>query len=65
MRSGLHQHQIDASRLRQAVQIGRMVFAGVDAAQADAAVREGTGEFQVPSPPSSPRAPFGLRGSTR
>jgi hypothetical protein len=31
-----------------------MVFAGVDAAQADAAVREGTGEFRVPSPTSSP-----------
>ncbi len=42
-----------------------MVFAGVDAEQADAAVREGTGEFRVPAPPSSPRAPFGLRRPTR
>jgi hypothetical protein len=41
-----------------------MIFAGVDAGQADAAVREGTGEFHVPSPPPSPRAPFGLRGPT-
>ena len=30
-----------------------MIFAGVDAEQADAAVREGTGEFRVPAPPSS------------
>src|SRR4051794_12517399 len=29
-----------------------MVFAGVDAEQAEAAVREGTGEFRVPAPPS-------------
>jgi Fusaric acid resistance protein-like len=42
-----------------------MVFAGVDAEQADAAVREGTGEFRVAAPPSSPRAPFGLRRPTR
>ena len=42
-----------------------MVFAGVDAEQADAAVREGTGEFRVHDPPSSPQAPFGLRRSTR
>jgi hypothetical protein len=42
-----------------------MVFAGVDPEQADAAVREGTGEFRVPAPPSSPRAPFGLRRPKR
>jgi Fusaric acid resistance protein-like len=42
-----------------------MVFAGVDAEEADAAVREGTGQFQVPAPPSPPRAPFGLRRPTR
>jgi hypothetical protein len=41
-----------------------MVFAGVEAEQADAAVREGTGEFRVPAPPSS-RAPFGLGRSSR
>jgi hypothetical protein len=38
-----------------------MVFAGVDPQEAEAAVREGTGEFQVPAPPPSPRTPFGLR----
>jgi hypothetical protein len=42
-----------------------MVFAGVDAEQAEAAVREGTGEFHVPAPPSPSRAPFGLGRSTR
>jgi hypothetical protein len=42
-----------------------MVFAGVDADQAEAAVREGTGEFRVPTPPSAPRAPFGLPRPTR
>jgi hypothetical protein len=42
-----------------------MIFAGVGAEQADAAVREGTGEFRVPVPPSSSRAPFGLRRPTR
>jgi hypothetical protein len=43
-----------------------MVFAGVDAERADAAVRDGTGESRVPDLPSpSPRAPFGLRRSTR
>jgi hypothetical protein len=42
-----------------------MVFAGVDPEQAEAAVREGTGEFRVPAPPSSPRAPFGLHRPTR
>jgi hypothetical protein len=42
-----------------------MIFAGVDAEEADAAVREGTGQFRVPNPPSSPRVPFGLRRPTR
>jgi hypothetical protein len=42
-----------------------MVFAGVDAEQAEAAVREGTGEFHVPTPPPSPQVPFGLRRPTR
>jgi hypothetical protein len=42
-----------------------MAFAGVDPQEADAAVREGTGEFRVPAPPSSPRVPFGLRRPTR
>lgn len=42
-----------------------MIFAGVDAGEADAAVREGTGEFRVPAPPSPPQTPFGLRRSAR
>jgi hypothetical protein len=42
-----------------------MVFGGVDSEQADAAVRAGTGEFRVPTPPSPPRTPFGLRRPTR
>ena len=42
-----------------------MIFAGVDAEQAHAAVREGTGEFRVPAPPSATPAPFGLRRPTR
>jgi Fusaric acid resistance protein-like len=41
-----------------------MIFAGVEADAADAAVREGTGEFRVPTPPASPQAPFGLRRPT-
>lgn len=35
-----------------------MVFAGVDAEEAGAAVQEGTGEFRVPAPPRTPRVPF-------
>lgn len=42
-----------------------MVFAGVNPEEADAAVREGTGEFHVPAPASAPRAPFGLGRPTR
>ena len=38
-----------------------MAFAGVDVDQAEAAVREGTGEFRVAVPPSSSQGPFGLR----
>jgi len=41
-----------------------MIFAGVDEEQAEAAVREGTGEFRVPAP-ASPRAPFGLDRPSR
>jgi hypothetical protein len=37
-----------------------MVFAGVDASAADAAIRKGQAEFEVPNPPATPRAPFGL-----
>jgi hypothetical protein len=42
-----------------------MIFAGVEAERAEAAVREGTGQFRVPAPPSAPRAPFGLPRRTR
>jgi hypothetical protein len=42
-----------------------MIFAGVEASQAEAAVREGTGQFRVPAPPAAPRAPFGLPRPTR
>jgi hypothetical protein len=42
-----------------------MIFAGVEAEQAEAAIREGTGEFRVPAPPSSPPRPFGLSRPTR
>ena len=42
-----------------------MIFAGVEADKADAAVREGTGEFSVPAPPSPSRTPLGLRRRTR
>jgi hypothetical protein len=47
----------------RAVATDLMVFAGVDPEEADAAVREGTGEFRVPAPPSS-GAPFGLGGAS-
>jgi hypothetical protein len=35
-----------------------MVFCGVDSDEAQAAVEEGTGEFQVPTPARAPRTPF-------
>ena len=35
-----------------------IVFAGVDPDQAADAVREGTGEIEVPDPPPAPRLPF-------
>lgn len=38
-----------------------MTFAGVDPEEALDAVREGTGEFRVPAPPSTPRWPFDWR----
>jgi hypothetical protein len=34
------------------------VFCGIDADEARAAVEDGTGEFQVPTPPPAPRTPF-------
>jgi uncharacterized membrane protein YgaE (UPF0421/DUF939 family) len=54
--------------LAAAIATGRMVaadlmaFAGVDPDQAAGAVREGTGRFDVPTPASTPRAPFGVSG---
>jgi hypothetical protein len=38
-----------------------MVFAGVDEAEVEAAVREGAQELDVPDPPSAPRLPFQSR----
>ncbi len=38
-----------------------MVFAGVDADEVEAAVREGARELEVPDPPSAPRVPFKAR----
>jgi uncharacterized membrane protein YgaE (UPF0421/DUF939 family) len=38
-----------------------MVFAGVDADEVEAAVREGARELDVPAPPSAPRMPFKSR----
>jgi Fusaric acid resistance protein-like len=38
-----------------------MVFAGVDADEVEAAVREGAHELEVPDPPSAPRVPFKAR----
>jgi uncharacterized membrane protein YgaE (UPF0421/DUF939 family) len=35
-----------------------MIFAGVEPDEAADALREGTGEFKVPAPPSTPRVPF-------
>jgi hypothetical protein len=37
-----------------------MAFAGVEAEQAVAAVQEGVGAFDVPTPPPAPQAPFGV-----
>lgn len=42
----------------QMVTVDVMVFAGVEPDEAAAAVRQGTGEFQVPKPPRTPRVPF-------
>lgn len=43
----------------QAVALDVMVFAGVDPAEARAAVKAGTGQFEVPTPPPTTRTPFG------
>lgn len=42
----------------QMVTLDVMVVAGVDPAEAAVAVRQGTGEFRVPTPPRTPRLPF-------
>ena len=36
-----------------------MLFAGVESDEVVEAVREGTGELEVPRPPSAPRTPLG------
>jgi uncharacterized membrane protein YgaE (UPF0421/DUF939 family) len=52
------------SRSAAATMAGRMVatdimlFAGIDPDQADDAMREGTGELEVPAPPPAPRTPL-------
>ena len=42
----------------QMVTVDVLAVAGVDIDEAAAAVRRGTGEFQVPAPPPTPRVPF-------
>jgi hypothetical protein len=39
-----------------------MMFAGVESSQAVDALQQGTGQFDVPTPPPAPRTPFGRRG---
>jgi hypothetical protein len=41
-----------------------MAFAGVEAEQALAAVREGVGDFDVRTPPQAPQAPFRIEPGT-
>jgi hypothetical protein len=38
-----------------------LMFAGVEFSQAVDAVQQGTGQFDVPTPPPTPRTPFGRR----
>ena len=40
------------------VSLDIMMFAGVDPDEAENAVQEGTGQFEVPTPPRAPRTPF-------
>jgi hypothetical protein len=40
------------------VSVDIMMFTGVDPDEAEHAVREGTGQFEVPTPPPTPRTPF-------
>jgi hypothetical protein len=46
---------VTAARL---VSVDIMTFAGVDPHEAEHAVQEGTGQFEVPTPPPTPRTPF-------
>jgi hypothetical protein len=43
----------------RAVALDVMIFAGVDPDEARAAVKAGTGTFEVPTPPPTTRTPFG------
>jgi uncharacterized membrane protein YgaE (UPF0421/DUF939 family) len=47
----------------RAVAADVMAFAGVDPADAADAIREGTGQFDIPTPPSAPRIPARLHRS--
>jgi uncharacterized membrane protein YgaE (UPF0421/DUF939 family) len=47
----------------RAVAADVMAFAGVDPADALEAIREGTGQFEVPTPPPAPRSPARLHRS--
>jgi hypothetical protein len=49
---------VAASVATQMVATDVMVFCGVDPEQAADAVREGSGELQVPDPPPTSRMPF-------
>jgi fusaric acid resistance family protein len=40
------------------VSVDIMMFAGVEPDEAEHAVQEGTGQFEVPTPPPTPRTPF-------
>jgi hypothetical protein len=56
--STLSQSALAASAAIRMVATDVIVFAGVDPDQAANAMREGTGEIEVPDPPPAPRLPF-------
>jgi hypothetical protein len=49
-----------AAAMLRLVAVDIMIFVGVDASQAVGAIRVATGALEVPSPPTTPHAPFGL-----
>ena len=55
---GQYQPAFTAAAALRMVASNVMVFAGVDPGRATQALREGTGEFQVPDPPPASRSPF-------